>query len=138
MIRFRESVNIRGSAEKVFMAVSDVGRIMEFWHGTRSLARECDHYKIRFAFPSTGRVAFISHPESKNFETEYLSGPIKGRKIETISQADGYIVLASEWDVNLTPFLRPFEARIGEHFRSGTKSALDRIKIACEEKMSDK
>lgn len=130
MIRFRESVEIDSDPERVFIVVSNISTIPEFWHGTRELSGGPDVYRIRFAFPRTGTVRF-SMGEGR-FETHYLTGPIKGMKVEEVSGEGGRTRLSSTWEVSLSLYLRLFEGRIAEHFRTGTRHALMRIKHECE------
>lgn len=127
MISFTICKELKDS-EKTWKIVKDPYKIPKYWKGTRELnIKEVENGlfegEIRFAFPSSGEVRIIVDENKKSVTINYLSGPIKGVHEITVEPNQ----ICSKWNVELSIFLKPFEKKTEEHFKSGTINALERI-----------
>ncbi len=128
-IRFKKTIEINSDIEKIWNIISDISKIPEFWHGTREVNKINDNeYMVRFAFPQKGWVSFASSRENYSLTENYLSGPFKGFTKNSIFQKNGKTVLATEWNIKLSPLLALFSPKLTNHFEAGAENALDRIK----------
>ena len=127
-----ERLEFEDEPAAVWKRLSDVDRIPEFWHGTRSLevlsrekgnGREVAKVRVRFAFGGSGEAEITSDDASMKLTTDYKSGPFKGVQLVRI---DGKTIEA-RWDVNFTGLFKLTSGRTGRHFASGTLHALQRL-----------
>ncbi|HUI00652.1 MAG TPA: SRPBCC family protein [Nitrososphaerales archaeon] len=128
-----ERLEFQGDPEDVWRRMSDVEKIPEYWHGTRSLevvAREKDgngmervRVRTRFAFGGSGEATITVDPLSRTVTWVYNSGPFKGvqtaRVVGKTAQAN--------WDVKFTGLFKITASWTAGHFRSGTVHALERL-----------
>ena len=128
-MQFTESIEFGEDAGEVWTRVSDVEKIPQFWHGTKSLqliekkpAGRLD-VKIRFAFGGSGNADISVDNENHVLVINYYSGPVLGLQKVTI---DGKQLIAS-WDVKFTGLFRLASGWNERHFRSGTIHALERL-----------
>lgn len=132
-MRIEERLEFEGDPEEVWARMSDVERIPEFWHGTRSLevvGRETDERGVervrartRFAFGGSGEARITVDPSTKTVTWEYTSGPFKG---EQTARVAGRTAEAS-WDVRFNGLFKLTAGWTAGHFRSGTVHALERL-----------
>ena len=123
-----ERLEFEGDPEVVWKRVSDIERMPEFWHGTRSLKvieRDGDKVKIRakFAFGGTRDVDITTDETTMTLALNYASGPFTG--VQTV-RVNGKS-LEARWDINFNGIYRIGADRIAGHFRSGTVHALERL-----------
>lgn len=129
----QERVQFEGDPEAVWGRLSDVERIPEFWHGTRSLTvlgreqkgpgRETVRARSKFAFGGGGEVAITSDDSTKTLTSEYRSGPFRGTQVVRVVGNS----LEVDWEVNFTGLFKLTSSWSAGHFRSGTLHALERL-----------
>ncbi|WP_338602084.1 SRPBCC family protein [Sulfolobus tengchongensis] len=128
MIEFTIEKSFTLPEEVVWTIVRDVNSIPKYWRGVRELdvkevSKNIYEGKIRFAFPSNGRVRITVDENEKSLTFEYLDGPIRGyNKVKVFK---GKII--SEWRVRMSGLLRLSENWNKNHFMQGTEHALERI-----------
>jgi Polyketide cyclase / dehydrase and lipid transport len=132
-VLIEERVGFAGDPEAVWARLSDIGRIPEFWHGTRSLeilgretkgnGTETVRARAKFAFGGTGEVEITADGSAKTLTSAYTSGPFKG--VQVVKVAGNAI--EARWDVNFTGLFKLTAGWTGGHFRSGTIHALERL-----------
>lgn len=132
-MRIQEKVEFEGDPEVVWERLSDVDRIPEFWHGTRSLTilgreqrgpgKETVRARSKFAFGGSGDVEISSDDSTKTLTSEYTSGPFKGTQVVRVVGNS----LEADWEVNFTGVFKLTAGWSGGHFRSGTLHALERL-----------
>lgn len=129
----QERVEFEGDPAAVWSRLSDIDRIPEFWHGTRSLqvlqrgsdgpGRETVKARAKFAFGGSGDVEITSDGAAMTLTSDYTSGPFKGRQVvKVVGNA-----IEARWDVNFTGVFKLTSSWTGGHFRSGTLHALERL-----------
>ncbi len=137
----QERLEFEGDPSAVWERLSDIDRIPEFWHGTRSLqvlAREespgerAVMARARFAFGGSGEVRITADEKARTLTSEYTSGPFKGVQVVGIVGNS----IEARWEVNFTGLFKLTSSWTGGHFRSGTLHALQRL--ACTEAASQK
>ncbi len=129
----QERVEFEGDPEAVWKRLSDVERIPEFWHGTRSLqiigreskgpGREAVKARAKFAFGGSGGVEITAEDATMTLTSNYTSGPFKGvQVVKVVGKA-----IEARWDVNFTGVFKLTSGWTGGHFKSGTLHALERL-----------
>ena len=129
----QERVGFDGDPSAVWERLSNIERIPEFWHGTRSLqiisreskgpGKETVKARAKFAFGGSGDVAITSDGETMTLISDYTSGPFKGTQVvRVVGNA-----IEARWDVNFTGVFKLTSGWTGGHFRSGTLHALERL-----------
>ncbi len=129
----QERVEFKGDPAAVWERLSDIERIPEFWHGTRSLqitgressgpGKETVKAKAKFAFGGSGEVEITSDKATTSLTSNYTSGPFKGvQVVKIVGNA-----IEARWDVNFTGVFRLTSSWTGGHFKSGTLHALERL-----------
>ena len=127
-----EKVEFEGDPGAVWGRLSDIEKIPEYWHGTRSLqivkddaqpGRRVVKAKSRFAFGGSGDVEITADKASMTLTSNYTSGPFKGVQVVRIV---GNAVEA-KWDVNFSGLFKLTSSWTGGHFKSGTRHALERL-----------
>ena len=126
-MEFKREIMIMSDKDKIWELLSDYKRIPEFWHGTRSIEKTGDTYKVQFAFP--GKATMELEEDSNNFTLteKYLKGPFTGTKTTRLEGSDP-VKMQSIWNIKLSPMLRVFSGKLQGHFQEGTEDALLRIK----------
>ncbi len=128
-----ERVEFDGDPATVWERLSDVDRIPEFWHGTRSLqvlgreskgqGRETVRARAKFAFGGSGDVEITADDATRTLTSNYTSGPFKGvQVVKVVGNA-----VEARWDVNFTGVFKLTSGWTGGHFKSGTLHALERL-----------
>jgi hypothetical protein len=131
-VLIQERVEFDGDPAAVWGRLSDVERIPEFWHGTRSLqitgrdsvqGRETVKARTKFAFGGSGDVEITADDATMTLTSNYTSGPFKGvQVVRVVGNA-----IEARWDVNFTGVFKLTSGWTGGHFRSGTVHALERL-----------
>ena len=97
------SLDFEGDPEAVWKRLSDVERIPEYWHGTKSLTvlEKIDGTKLiaasKFAFGGSGKVGITTDDANKTLLMEYLSGPFTGTQTVRIVGKR----LEARWDIDV-------------------------------------
>ncbi len=127
-----ERVEFEGDPGEVWARVSDIDRIPEYWHGTRSLqiaTRDERQGRVvvkagsKFAFGGSGEVEITADDASKTLTSNYTSGPFKGvQVVRVVGNA-----IEARWEVNFTGLFKLTSGWTGGHFKSGTRHALERL-----------
>jgi len=135
-----ERVQFEGDPAVVWERLSNIERIPEFWHGTKSLqileresrgpGREVVvvvvKARAKFAFGGSGDVVITADNASKTLTSYYISGPFKGvQVVKLVGNA-----LEARWEVNFNGVFKLTSSWTGGHFKSGTRHALERL---CQE-----
>jgi uncharacterized protein YndB with AHSA1/START domain len=122
------SLDFEGDPETVWKRVSDVEKIPEYWHGTKSLTliESSDGTRMfaaKFAFGGTGKVRISTDAGTKTLLVEYLSGPFTGTQtVRVVGKR-----LEARWDIDFHGIFRIGSGRTAGHFKSGTVHALERL-----------
>ena len=137
MIEFEVSKSFSLSPDAVWDVVREVKDYTKYWHGTRELhvnqVREGVFEGVaRLAFPAKVKVRVTVSDAERKLTVEYLDGVMRG--FHTVEILDREI--RSHWRVNLSLWLKPFEGRVKEHFKSGASHALERILSEAERRRS--
>jgi hypothetical protein len=133
IVLIQERVEFEGDPSAVWEKLSDVERIPEFWHGTKSLqilgresrgpGREAVRARAKFAFGGSGDVEIAADDETRTLTSDYTSGPFKGTQVVRVVGN----TIEAKWDVNFTGVFKLTSGWTGGHFRSGTLHALERL-----------
>jgi hypothetical protein len=132
LLRIQERVEFSGDPGAVWERLSDVGRIPEFWHGTKSISvlrrsdepgREVVRAKAKFAFGGSGDVTITADSSSRTLTSEYTSGPFRGAQVVRIVGNS----IEADWDVRFNGLFKLTSSWTGKHFASGTLHALERL-----------
>ncbi|AKA74342.1 SRPBCC family protein [Saccharolobus solfataricus] len=128
MIEFVVEKSFTTSEDIVWRIVRDVNSIPNYWKGVRELnvkevGKNVYEGKIRFAFPSSGKVRIIVNDDERLITFEYLDGPIRGYNKVKVSKGK----ISSEWRVTMSGLLKLIENWNRDHFMEGTEHALERI-----------
>jgi hypothetical protein len=112
----------------VWKRASDIERIPEYWHGTKSIAilgRDGPKStgEVRFAFGGEGEVEITVLDAERTVTINYVSGPFAG--VQTIKVGEG--VIDARWEVKFKGLFRLASSWNAGHFRSGTVHALERL-----------
>ncbi|MDA4132776.1 MAG: SRPBCC family protein [Thaumarchaeota archaeon] len=123
-----EKMPFEGDPQEVWKKVSDVERMPEFWHGTRSLkvlSRDGGKMKIKakFAFGGTRDVDVTVDDATKTLSLNYSSGPFSG--VQSVMVAGNTV--EAKWDIKFNGVYRFVENKMAGHFQSGTVHALERL-----------
>jgi len=140
-VLIQERVEFEGDPAVVWERLSDVDRIPEFWHGTRSLqivgreskgpGKETVKARAKFAFGGSGDVEITADKAALTLTSNYTSGPFKGAQVVKIVGN----AIEAKWDVNFTGVFKLTSSWTGGHFKSGTAHALERLAGAGEQKL---
>jgi len=123
------SLDFDDDPEVVWKRLSDVERIPEYWHGTKSLRvlETADGGKliaaVKFAFGGSGKAEITTDAETKTLLLRYLSGPFTGTQTVRIVGKR----LDARWDISFHGIFRIGSGRTAGHFKSGTIHALERL-----------
>jgi hypothetical protein len=128
-----ERVEFQGDPTHVWGRLSDIERIPEFWHGTRSLqilrrdsagtGQERVKARAKFAFGGSGDVVITADAAGMTLTSDYVSGPFKGiQVVKIVGNA-----IQARWDVNFTGLFKLTSSWTGGHFKTGTRHALERL-----------
>lgn len=123
------SLDFQDDPDALWARLSDVERIPEYWHGTKSLRvlEKVEGGKViaaaRFAFGGSGKVEITTDAASKTLVQRYLSGPFTGT--QTVSVIGKR--LEARWDIEFHGLFKIGSGRTAGHFRSGTVHALERL-----------
>ncbi|BDC18669.1 SRPBCC family protein [Acidianus sp. HS-5] len=128
MITFSVSRKFNASPLTVWEIVKDINSIPKYWKGTRELqlnkvGEGVYEGKIRFAFPSKGKIRLTVDDENRKLTFSYLSGPIKGYNVVEVKDNE----ITSTWKVKMSLLLSFAENWNAKHFKEGTEHALERI-----------
>jgi len=130
-------LEFEGDPAIVWARLSDVEKIPEYWHGTKSLRilEKTDDGKLiaaaRFAFGGSGKVEITSDAESKTLVQRYLSGPFTGTQtVRIVGNA-----LEASWDIEFHGLFKIGSERTAGHFKSGTVHALERLSAGGETRL---
>jgi len=112
----------------VWKRASDIERIPEYWHGTKSITiMERDgptaSGEVKFAFGGEGEVEISVVDAERTVTINYVSGPFSG--VQTIKVGDG--IVEARWEVRFRGLFRLASSWNEGHFRSGTVNALERL-----------
>lgn len=127
-----EKLEFEGDPAPVWERLSDIDRIPEFWHGTRSLEVlaktkegpiERAKARSRFAFGGSGEVEITADGSAMTLTSDYKSGPFKGVQVVRVVGNS----IEARWEVNFTGLFKLTSSWTGGHFRSGTRHALERL-----------
>lgn len=131
------SLDFEEDPDVVWGRLSDVERIPEFWHGTKSLRvlEKAGEGKViaaaKFAFGGSGKVEITTDAASKTLLQRYLSGPFTGTQtVRVVGQR-----LEARWDIEFHGIFKIGSGRTAGHFKSGTVHALERLSSGGQEKM---
>jgi hypothetical protein len=132
------SLDFQEDPDVVWGRVSDVERIPEYWHGTKSLqVLERDGGKVtastKFAFGGSGKVEITTDAPSKTLLLRYPSGPFTGTQTIRIEGKR----LEARWDIEFHGIFKIGSGRTAGHFKSGTVHALERLCAGAEQKLSE-
>jgi hypothetical protein len=123
------SLEFQEDPDAVWGRMSDVQRIPDYWHGTKSLRvlERADGSKLvaaaKFAFGGSGKVEITTDAATKTLLLRYLSGPFTGTQSVRITGRR----LDAKWDIEFHGVFRIASGRTAGHFRSGTVHALERL-----------
>jgi uncharacterized protein YndB with AHSA1/START domain len=133
------SLDFDGDPEVVWKRVSDVEKIPEYWHGTKSLRvlERVDGNKlnaaVKFAFGGWGKAEITTDAPSKTLLLRYVSGPFTGTQtVRVVGKR-----LEAKWDVNFHGIFRIGSGRTAGHFKGGTVHALERLAGKSEPKLPE-
>ncbi len=124
------SLDFEEDPDVVWARVSDVQKIPEYWHGTKSLkvVENVDGKKLiaaaRFAFGGSGNVEITTDEATRTLLLRYLSGPFTGTQTVRIVGKR----LEANWDIEFHGVFRIASGRTAGHFKSGTVHALERLR----------
>lgn len=131
------SLDFEEDPDVVWGRLSDVERIPEFWHGTKSLRvlEKAGEGKViaaaKFAFGGSGKVEITTDAASKTLLQRYLSGPFTGAQtVRVVGKR-----LEARWDIEFHGIFKIGSGRTAGHFKSGTVHALERLSSGGQEKM---
>ena len=137
----QERVEFNGDPSVVWERLSDIDRIPEFWHGTRSLqimgreskgpGRETVNARAKFAFGGSGGVEITADKATMTLTSNYTSGPFKGAQVVKIVGN----AIEARWDVSFTGVFKLTSSWTAGHFKSGTLHALERLSGGGETKL---
>lgn len=133
------SLDFEGDPEVVWKRVSDVERIPEYWHGTKSLRvlEKLDGGKViaaaKFAFGGSGKVEITTDAATRTLLLRYLSGPFTGTQTARIEGKR----LEARWDIEFHGVFKIASGRTAGHFKSGTVHALERLSGGGEQKLPE-
>jgi hypothetical protein len=127
-VLIQESLKFEGDPDAVWRRVSDVEKIPEYWHGTKSLrVIEKVDGKLtataKFAFGGSGKVEITTDPATKTLVQRFLSGPFTGTQtVQVVGNS-----LEARWDIEFHGLFKIGSGRTAGHFKSGTLHALERL-----------
>jgi uncharacterized protein YndB with AHSA1/START domain len=124
-VLFDASLDFDDDPEVVWRRVSDVEKIPEYWHGTKSLRvlEKVDGDEVKFAFGGSGKAEITTDAARRTLLLRYLSGPFTGTQTVRIVGKK----LEAKWDINFHGIFRIGSGRTAGHFKSGTVRALERL-----------
>jgi len=128
-VLIQETLEFDADPTVVWERLSDVERIPEFWHGTKSLRvlEKVDGVKrmaaVKFAFGGLGKAEIMADVATRTLQLRYLSGPFTGTQTVRIVGKN----LEAKWDIEFHGIFRIASGRTAGHFRSGTVHALERL-----------
>jgi len=113
----------------VWGRLSDVEKIPEYWHGTKSLRilERGEGGRVvaaaRFAFGGSGKVEITADAAARTLVQRYLSGPFTGTQTTRMVGKR----LEAKWDIEFHGLFKIGSGRTAGHFKSGTVHALERL-----------
>ena len=129
----QERLEFDGDPAAVWARLSDIERIPEYWHGTRSLevlqrdsngtGKESVRARAKFAFGGSGDVEISADSATMTLTSNYTSGPFKGVQVVKILKNS----IEARWEVGFSGVFKLTSSWAGGHFRSGTVHALERL-----------
>ena len=127
------SLDFEDDPDAVWGRLSDVEKIPDYWHGTKSLrvVEKADGKvtaEVRFAFGGSGKEEITTDASSKTLSQRFLSGPFTGTQTVRISGKR----LEARWDIEFRGIFRIGSGRTAGHFKSGTVHALERLSGAAQ------
>jgi hypothetical protein len=132
------SLDFEGDPDVVWERMSDVEKIPQYWHGTKSLRvleKGDGGNKVvaaaRFAFGGSGRVEITTDADSRTLLQRYLSGPFTGTQTVRIVGKR----LEARWDIEFHGLFKIGSGRTAGHFKSGTLHALERLSTGGEQRL---
>jgi Polyketide cyclase / dehydrase and lipid transport len=141
-VLIQERLEFEGDPAAVWGRLSDIERIPEFWHGTRSLevlrkeespGKRVVKARARFAFGGSGEVEITADEATMTLTSDYGSGPFKGVQVVKVVGNS----IEARWDVNFTGVFKLTSSWTGGHFRSGTVHALERLAAGGEARIPE-
>jgi Polyketide cyclase / dehydrase and lipid transport len=133
VVLIEERLEFEGDPAAVWGRLSDIDRIPEFWHGTKSLTvveraeagtgRRVVRAKVTFAFGGSGQVEITADDASTTLTSDYKSGPFRGAQVVRVAGN----AIEVRWDVSFTGLFKLTSGWTGGHFKSGTRHALERL-----------
>jgi hypothetical protein len=135
-----ERVEFQGDPTIIWGRLSDISRIPEFWHGTKSLqvlgrdtttlvdggegtGKQSVRARAKFAFGGSGEVVITADASTMTLTSDYVSGPFKGVQVVRVAGN----AIEAKWDVNFTGLFKLTSSWTGGHFKTGTHHALERL-----------
>ena len=127
------SLDFEDDPDAVWGRLSDVKKIPEYWHGTKSLqvvekAEGKAVAEVRFAFGGSGKEEITTDAATKTLSQKFLSGPFTGTQTVRIVGKR----LEARWDIEFRGIFRIGSGRTAGHFKSGTVHALERLSGAAQ------
>ena len=129
----QERVEFESDPAVVWERLSDIERIPEFWHGTRSLevlgrdpkgqGKETVRARARFAFGGSGEVEITADEATMTLTSDYKSGPFSGTQVVKIVGN----AIEARLDARFSGLFKLTSSWTGGHFKSGTRHALERL-----------
>ncbi len=127
-MHIQERVSFAIDPATVWKRASDVAKIPDYWHGTRSLkviesGQDKVVAKTKFAFGGVGQVEITRDDPGRTLLLRYVSGPFKGTQAVKVEDSS----IEAEWDIEFTGLFKLASGWNEKHFRSGTVHALERL-----------
>jgi hypothetical protein len=127
-VRFEESLRFEGNQGEVWKRASTIREIPNYWHGTKSLGvvgedRGVVHAKLKFAFGGSGEADILTDSQNGTLTIRYTSGPFTGEQVIEVRNGS----VTARWDIRFRGVFRLASSWNENHFRSGTKHALERL-----------
>lgn len=131
------SVDIKSSVEKIWDIISDLDNEPKFWKGTkevRNISKDGNklNREITIAFRDQKCLQEVMIYPKEKIHAVFTKGIIKGTKTITLKQINDYVTLKAVWDIQLSGMMGMFTGMVKKHINSGTKQALQAIKLEAE------
>jgi len=127
-VMFEEAREFAGDREALWRRASKVEDVPRYWHGTKELTAvskegSVTKAKVRFAFGGSGTAEYEVRETERKLVIRYVSGPFVGTQEVWIDMAG----IATKWDVRFRGIFRIASGWNEDHFREGSKHALERL-----------